>query len=240
MGVELSHFLEIKESIAKKPYASRNFTSKKSFNISYLQYRLMRPFLKWRYNQYQKSHPTEPWLCPDAILALEQFLNKPSIGLEYGSGRSTTFFAPHFNEYISIEHHKDWFDKVKIELSELGMDHVMYHHIPAKYDVPQQHLSSEDQVYISQENYPISDDLFADYTKFILNLPDNSLDLVLVDGRARRTCALNAIGKIKSGGLLILDNSERVRYQDVHSALSQWPSIETTTGLTNTTIWRKP
>ncbi|HEY9117835.1 MAG TPA: hypothetical protein VIN11_08415 [Roseivirga sp.] len=240
MAVELSHFLEIKESIAEKPYASKNFTSQKKQPLKYLQYRLMRPYLKWKYNQYQKSHPKEPWLCPDAIIALKKLLKDSAIGLEYGSGRSTTFFAPHFDKYISIEHHKDWFEKVKIEITELGLDHVIYHHIPAEYDVPQQHLSSEEQAYISKESYPIADDLFSDYTNFILTLPDNSLDFVLVDGRARRTCTLNATAKLVSGGLLVLDNSERDRYNEVHSALKDWPSIETTTGLTNTTIWRKP
>ena len=42
---------------------------------------------------YRKQHPEAPWLTPKAISFLNQFYIKICQGLEYGSGRSTTWFA---------------------------------------------------------------------------------------------------------------------------------------------------
>lgn len=198
----------------------------------------MRPVLKARYNQYQSTHPNEPWLCPDAISALNQLLTHCTNGLEYGSGRSTAFFAPYFENYVSIEHEPAWYAKVKEEI--IRFPQVDYHLIEAEEDAPQQHLSSEQQIFLTEEEFPIPDEAFKTYSDFILQFADSSFDFVLIDGRARRTCALNAMNKLKSGGLLVLDNSERQRYTKVHQSLQDWPKIDTTTGLTNTTIWRKP
>lgn len=238
MTVSSSQFQEVQKAVQSKAYSERNISHKRSLSLSYLRYRLMRPVLKSRYNQYQKAHPNEPWLCPDAIQALKQLLPGSKLGLEYGSGRSTAFFAPFFERYVSLEHEPDWYEKVKGQIKELSQ--VEYHLIPAEQEAPQQHLSSEAQIYLTEQEFPIPDELFKSYSDFILQFEDESFDFVLIDGRARRTCALNAMPKVKSGGLLVLDNSERNRYQRVHEALKSWAKLETTTGLTNTSIWRKP
>lgn len=238
MPISLSQFNKVRDLVYSKPFARKNYSRKKSLTLGYFTYRLRRPYLKYRYNLYQKAHPTEPWLCPDAIFALTQLLQSASEGLEYGSGRSTTFFAPYFESYVSIEHEEKWYNLVKEKLNTLPQ--VKYFLIEAEQNVPQQHLSSEQQVFMPVELFPVPDSLFKSYTDFILQFEPESFDFVLVDGRARTTCALNSIEKLKSGGLLVLDNSERARYKRIHEALASWPKIETTTGLTNTTIWRKP
>ena len=46
--------------------------------------------------------------------------------------------------------------------------------------------------------------------------------------------------KIKKGGILILDNSERKRYELVFEQLKDYEMYETTNGLTNTTFWFIP
>ena len=46
----------------------------------------------------------------------------------------------------------------------------------------------------------------------ICDEPDASLDLVVVDGRARVECARRAMPKVKPGGLLLLDDTSRERY----------------------------
>lgn len=238
MTVTLSKFSEVQQAISAKPFARKNFSQQKGSGIAYWQYRLLRPFLKLKYNNYQKAHPQEPWLCPDSIKALQTLLTDSEAGLEYGSGRSTAYFAPFFKKYVSVEHDEAWFGQVSNQISQLPQ--VEYHLIKAEKDVPQQHLNSEAQVFLTEAEFPVPDDLFKTYTDFVLQFTDESFDFILVDGRARKTCALNAIDKLKSGGLLVLDNSERHRYQKVHQTLSSWPKIETTTGLTNTTTWRKP
>jgi predicted O-methyltransferase YrrM len=106
-------------------------------------------------------------------------------------------------------------------------------------ELPDIHLSSEDQFFMTQEEYPIKDISFEDYTNATNRFEEDSLDFILIDGRARKSCALNAIDKLKIGGIIILDNSERKRYEKVHQTFAKYPSIQTTTGLTDTTIWLK-
>lgn len=238
MSISIDDFLKVKREIETTPFERQNYSAAPGFSWAYFRYRLMRPFLKQQYNRYQKNHPKEPWLCPDAIRSFKLLSKGLNRGLEYGSGRSTSFFAPYFHQYISIEHEEAWFDQVKDQLSDLPQ--VEYHLVKAEKEVPQQHLSSIEQIYTSAKDYPVQDSLFRSYTQFILSFEDEYFDFVLVDGRARRTCTLNALGKIKSGGILILDNAERRRYAEVLDRLRDWPQIFTTTGLTDTLIWRKP
>jgi hypothetical protein len=56
------------------------------------------------------------------------------------------------------------------------------------------------------------------YAAFIDRFPDHSFDLVIIDGRARAACIQHAIPKVKKGGYLLVDDSERydlskIRYQ---------------------------
>lgn len=53
---------------------------------------------------------------------------------------------------------------------------------------------------------------FKKYVKSIDEYPDGYFDLILVDGRARPSCILHSIPKLKSGGLLVVDNAERSYY----------------------------
>jgi predicted O-methyltransferase YrrM len=78
----------------------------------------------------------------------------------------------------------------------------------------------------SPESYKSSDydELsFEAYVKTIDNYPDNYFDLVVVDGRARPACIKHAVPKIKRGGVLILDNSDRDYYlESTRFLLSGW------------------
>jgi predicted O-methyltransferase YrrM len=53
---------------------------------------------------------------------------------------------------------------------------------------------------------------FALYVKQIDEFPDEYFDIILIDGRARPSCIKRSVSKVKPGGLLILDNSEREYY----------------------------
>ena len=208
--------------------------------MTYLHYRLLRPYLKWRYNQFQKQHTNCPWMAPDAMKALDLLLTREMRGFEFGSGRSTLFFAKRMKWVTSVEHANGWHNKVKKMLVTEGIDNaelLLAAPDPA-FRLPQ--LSSLQQMRISAEDYPAKDELFDDYYQTINRFEDESLDLVVVDGRARVSCARAAIPKLKSGGILLLDNSERARYAVVHQWLAQWPKLVTGTGLTETTLWLKP
>ena len=69
------------------------------------------------------------------------------------------------------------------------------------------------------------------------SIPDNSLDFVLVDGRARPECLYYALPKMKKNGIVILDNSERDHYKIVFEFMNKYPMYTTTNGLTDTSFW---
>ncbi|HEY4655003.1 MAG TPA: class I SAM-dependent methyltransferase, partial [Cyclobacteriaceae bacterium] len=81
---------------------------------------------------------------------------------------------------------------------------------------------------------------YHNYFSFITVFPNGHFDFIFIDGRARIECTLNAIPKLKKGGMLVLDNSDRDRYAPLFKVLEHWPRVTTTTGLFDTTIWFKP
>lgn len=63
---------------------------------------------------------------------------------------------------------------------------------------------------------------FEQYVKSIDEYPNGYFDLITVDGRARASCALRALPKLKNGGWLLVDNMERARYKTVRDLLASY------------------
>lgn len=240
MSTDLNQFEKVKCEVTSNPYRKRNISAPKGFTLDYLKYRLLRPVYKLKYKQYQKAHPTAPWLTPDAIIILDTLLDKGFTALEYGSGRSTVFFSERVNKLYSVEHNEEWFNLVTESLKKHKLTGSHLRLIKPDQPVADFHSSSERQVFITEEEYPNKDSFFQTYVDFLDEFDSGYFDFIIVDGRARTSCALKAIDKLKPGGLMALDNSERVRYDRVHERLKSWPKIFTTTGLSDTVIWRKP
>ena len=195
--------------------------------------------LKTNYWFYTKTHPNRPWLTPQSIEFLEERLTKEMIGLEYGSGRSTVFFAKKLKKLISIEHNEEWHKKVEKLLAERSLSNVDYLLIPEQHTSNgNEDLDLETELNKLDGSEPRNE--FFNYYNKVNDYTDEYFDFVLIDGRARVKCGLIAVKKLKNGGIFVLDNSERARYLPLHTALNFWPKVETTTGLTNTTIWIKP
>ena len=111
-------------------------------------------------------------------------------------------------------------------------------------------ISNQDNIekktaYASDVIYATNNELGFDYLRDnMAHLEEQkvqcSLDFAIVDGRARTECCHEILPKIKKGGILILDNSERKRYKLVFEQLKKYEMYETTNGLTNTTFWFIP
>lgn len=239
MPVSPEKFENTRLAIDSSRFERQNyFTSKGPF--AHLRYRVFRPFLKLKYKRFRQKHPDAPWLNPDAIKALDQLLTREMVGFEYGSGFSTVFFASRINKLTSLEHNKTWFDRLDRMLTQYELSNAELVLIEANEPFDLSGLNSLDQLRMTPDEYPVPDCNFSRYTDYVRQLPDQSLHLLIVDGRARVTCAVNGISKLKSGGLLVLDNSERYRYRKVHELTRDWLKLWTTSGLTDTTIWLKP
>lgn len=236
----IEEFKHIGKKLSMMPLPHKNRAARKSEGFKYVKYRLMRPLLKINYQAYQKKNPEAPWISPGSIYVLKQILTKNMVGFEFGSGRSTVFYAELLNHITAIEHYQPWFSKVETLLKSKNIKNADLKLIESNGEAPSQHLPSEMQLFISADDYPVKDEVFKDYINALDAFSDSHFNFIAVDGRARLSCILKSIPKLKHGGFLLLDNSERKRYEPALKALKDWPMIYTTTGLTDTSIWMKP
>ncbi len=153
--------------------------------LSYLSPRCLYALL--RRQIWIRTHPDVPWLTRQAVEILEDRLKPGDVGLEWGSGRSTIWFARRVAHLTSIEHNDHWYRRIKKMLSDKGIDNVelLFAALEAK-----------------GEGQP-------EYVRAAAELPKASLDFVLVDGRLRDQCTEVALQLIKLGGMLIIDDAAR-------------------------------
>lgn len=190
---------------------------------------------------YRITHPRLPWLSPKANRLLKTWLQPSFSGLEFGSGRSTIWFARHIKYLTSFEHNPTWFDKVTGMLKNAGLSNVTYYLKPREADKE-------------------PDGIGTDYINSIGKLPDGSFDFILVDGVYRAECANHILSKLKSGGLLVIDNANLYlpckshsprsrtaasgpaspRWGEFLKAVQNWRCVWTSNGVSDTAFFFKP
>ncbi len=154
----------------------------------------------------------QPWLTFSAIDFIKKNIRKEDKVFEYGGGGSTLFFLKAAALTITVEHDEKWFAMLSERISLNG-----YKNWKGLYVAPtkmnpyiQLDAANPGDYYSSDENFKESN--FRNYVISIDNYPNEYFDWVLVDGRARPSCIMHAIDKIKVNGYLILDNSDRDYY----------------------------
>lgn len=189
------------------------------------------------------THPEKfrslPSLALPAICVLDDYLTRSMYVLEWGSGASTLFFAQRIALLTSIEHDPRWYAKVDEALKYRELDMKAYRRLVEPGEGFDPEYAS------SQPGYDTVN--FRDYVSGIVDATDDLYDLILVDGRARCACLKAAQPKLKSGGLLILDDSRRSIYQYAVGAID-WPVMHLEGCIpfykhghtVRTTIWVKP
>lgn len=184
------------------------------------KYRTFKPLrnLKW-FRTWLKSNAEGeyalldriPWTTFPSISFLDDYLKEEMRVFEYGTGGSTLFFLDRGTSVISVEHDADWAAKVSQEIDSNLTDWNLLLVNPdpeenfsdKNFENPHDYVSS-DQKYLNMS--------FRKYASTIDSYPDRFFDLILIDGRARASCIIHSIKKVKIGGIIILDNSDRVRY----------------------------
>ncbi len=123
-------------------------------------------------------------------------LNQQQRVLEWGSGESTYQIARYVKEVISIEHQKEWYNKINRRRSPNVM------------------------IYLAEPDLPYvegGDDGTYDEFKTYINLPIDKgcFDVILIDGRARVECAkiCHKIGNENT--LIFIHDFEREEYHVV-------------------------
>ena len=189
---------------------------------------------------YEHSHPVAPWITPEATRMLDSMLVPSDHGLEFGSGRSTIWFAQRVCRLTSVEHDIAWYAVVTGQLKERELGNVDYRLVPL--DQPAELGGS------------------SEYARTALAFAVSSLDFVLIDGAYRDHTARYALSRIKPGGMLIIDNVNRYLPSNSRSPnsrtptlgtdgqiwggvardLARWRCIWTSSGVSDTAIYVKP
>lgn len=158
-------------------------------NFTYLRNRLK----QW---MYQRRDPSAPWLTEDMNKILSSWLKPEDIGFEWGAGRSTLWLAARIKHLTSVEQNAEWAEHVEELISNSGFESKV----------------SLEKHFNTHGAPPDS------YYEVIKKVPDSTLDFCLVDGDLRDRCANFALDKLKSGGILVIDNAERYLYPLVPSS----------------------
>jgi predicted O-methyltransferase YrrM len=208
-------------------------------SLPYLGHRTPRyVYHRTRQLLYERGHPADPWLTPAAIRLLGPLLRPSDRGVEFGSGRSTVWFAERVAHLTSVEHDQGWHATVSATLRDRGLTNVDYVLAPWSPDLPGEQ---------------------SDYVGTLHRFGPASLDFALIDGAYRDHAARLALPRIKPGGLLIIDNvnwflpsdsrapASRSRavgpeegWTDIAAELAGWRSIWTASGVWDTAIFVRP
>jgi predicted O-methyltransferase YrrM len=185
-------------------------------------------------------NPDHPWLTREAVHLLAQLLRADDIVLEFGSGRSTLWFAHRVRQVTSVEHEASWHARGLETLARRGVKNV--------------------DLLLRPMDVSESDGANAAYVRVLHSFCDASLEVCIVDGIYRGQCALGAIARIKPGGLIVVDNAgwflpsrsrtpgaRRPADGPMDQAWSEfaeltrcWRQIWTTSGVTDTLLLFKP
>ena len=152
----------------------------------------------------------QPWLVFDAVDFLNSLDLKGKRIFEYGSGGSTLFWMEKQTKCISVEHDPFWFNVIKVKLDVTSS--VDYRLVLPEFCHDVVGFDPSDPNAYSSDDINFREYRFYDYVTQIEQFPDKYFDIVLVDGRARPSCIKHSSKKVKDGGYLIVDNSDRDYY----------------------------
>lgn len=165
-------------------------------------------------------------MAPGAVRFCERHLRADMVALEWGSGRSTPWFARRVGSLVGVEHDPTWHERVARRLREAGLGNVDLRLVSIDPD-PERAQSD----YWRNPPYVRVADEFA----------DESLDFVSVDGVYRQACVAVILPKLKPGGLLLVDDTRWLPRLEDWLVPPDWPVVHDGRGFgSGTTIWRKP
>ncbi len=142
--------------------------------------------------------PERPWIVPAAIGWLGRRMRRSWRVLELGSGRSTVWLAKRSASVLAFEDDEHWLERARHQFAEAGVANVELRGLPVER-----------------------------FAAEVEELPDQEFDLVVVDflesPQADRVDAVRVgRSKVKPGGYLLLDDSDRPAYAEAFELLEGW------------------
>ena len=189
---------------------------------------------------YQRRHGNLPWLTEDANQFLQTYLLPSDVGLEFGSGRSTVWFASRVSKLVSVEHDQAWHRQVTESLMQKRLFNVDYRYLAG--DVSDMYA------------------MVAAIHGVTADLKEGQFDFVLVDGVCRDLCTCEALRLLRPGGMLVIDNANRhlpsasvsphsrshdigpdgMIWGEIAQTIKPWRHYWTSSGVTDTAFYFKP
>ena len=177
-----------------------------------------------KYWVWERRNPDKPWLCPGTVAFCEATVTKSMQVLEFGSGRSTRWFAQLAGHVTSVEHDSTWYHEVQQQLAQAQVTNVDYLNVPLEPEP------------VSEEH---SDQRIPKYVAVVDRFADQSLDLIIVDGKYRSICIRQATRKLAPGGYLLVDDAERWPSLAALDVPPDWRIVDdSTNGLKRCVIWQ--
>lgn len=124
-----------------------------------------------------------PWCTYPFIKFIAPRLNKKMDVFEFGSGNSTRWYAERTGSVKSVEHDKEWHNKVR-DMALPGNVELVFRDLT--------------------ENGPYSQEASVSGKKY---------HIIIVDGRDRNNCLLNSIDSLTDDGVFVFDNTDRPQYK---------------------------
>ncbi|HLF20182.1 MAG TPA: class I SAM-dependent methyltransferase [Bacteroidota bacterium] len=124
-----------------------------------------------------------PWITYPSIRFLGERLPARAALFEFGSGNSTLYFARNIRSVVSVEHDREWFERIRLQL-------------PRNAEIVYAEISSN-----------------GAYSRAAAD-SKKKYDIIFVDGRDRVNCIRNSFRSLKSDGVVVLDDAERLEYRD--------------------------
>lgn len=163
----------------------------------------------------------KPWMSQLEIDTILKYLKPDFSMLEWGCGGSTLCFPNYVNSYYSIEHDKEWYEKIKAQISK----NVKIVHVPRQSDTG----NVRSKNYAGLNNTSRFKD-FHNYIKYPANF-GTTFDAVLVDGRARPECAKFIIDYINKDSVIFVHDyfykNHRVHYHVLEEKYKVIDSVKT-------------
>lgn len=175
-------------------------------------WKAVRDYKRWE--QYTSGLDDEklPGIPFELIDLLVRYLPPNAKVFEYGMGKSTFFWAKHAKEVISVEYNLQWAERIEHELQKADIRNVTIFKIPAQERIDNAEPDVSDPAQFAPEDDRMKGLSFKKFVIKINDFPDDYFDLVFIDAKARASCIIAAMPKIKVHGLIVLDNSERGYY----------------------------
>ncbi|MBS1937778.1 MAG: hypothetical protein JSS84_08230 [Bacteroidetes bacterium] len=151
------------------------------------------------------------WISFPAMEALDRLLNRTDRVFEYGGGGSTLFWLDRVAEVVTVEHDALWYAALENRLQQEGGRWTGFL-VPATPGTLVPDPDPADPAHFASADEASQGSNYRDYVQTIDRFPDGHFDVLMIDGRARTSCLAHATPKLKHGGLLVLDNAERVHY----------------------------